>query len=422
MRLKSGENLAESDSFMDEPPVDSTYGLQEDTIISFQNYPAINDEDSLKSDLINSLRRQGFFINEKGKLDIETQTNDKRREIQVIAKNDILRSRKNFILQQSKLVRKYAVNGTGINPSKISLEIRQVISGTEDELLFRWWNLTWWSMPYQRPYGRQMRFIIWDTFHQAPFGIISLQSPILRQAVRDKYLKIPKADLDYWVNRSMYAQRVGALPPYNELLGGKMVALSLVCNEIKDAYRLKYKDCKTIMKSRHIESDLLFITTTSAFGKSSLYNRLKIKNDSIAQKLGSTEGYGSFQITENLYKRILAYLENKGENIVRGYGGGPSKKLKLIQLACRNLDIIDYSYHGIKREYYLFPLVFNLEKVIQNQEQPKWKNHEFTNLVAYWKDRWFTKRAENVNIYNNFNFDDYIDNVHKLINEGGTND
>jgi hypothetical protein len=55
-----------------------------------------------------------------------------------------------------------------------------------------------------------MRFIIWDKTHDAPFGLISLQSPILKQAVRDRNLGIPNEELDYWVNRSMYAQRVGA--------------------------------------------------------------------------------------------------------------------------------------------------------------------------------------------------------------------
>jgi hypothetical protein len=111
-------------------------------------------------------------------------------------------------------------------------------------------------MSYQRPYGRQIRFIIWDTYHKAPFGLISLQSPILKQSVRDTYLGIPRDNLDYWVNRPMSAQRVGALPPYNELLGGKMAALTLVCNEIRAAYKIKYENCHTLMLGRTLDSDL----------------------------------------------------------------------------------------------------------------------------------------------------------------------
>jgi hypothetical protein len=403
------------DCFLDVP-------IRSDRTISFYDYQNSNEEDLLKIDLHDSLYRQGFFINEKEKLDIEMQNKENYKKVQLFAKNEILKNKCNFIFKYSHLVKKYAVNGKKINPLKINLQLRQILPDTEDELLFRWWNLSWWSMPYQRPYGRQMRFILWDTYHQAPLGLISLQSPVLKQAIRDKHLEIPKDSLDYWVNRSMSAQRVGALPPYNELLGGKLVAITLACNEIRTAYKNKYENYNTLMRGRTLDSDLLFITTSSAFGKSSLYNRLKINSDCIAEKLGYTEGYGSFQIPESLYQRILTYLRKKGEDITRGYGGGPSKKLKLIQLACRKLGILDYSHHGIKREYYLFPFAFNTKAIIKGQELPKWKNYEFNNLVDYWKNRWLNKRIQNSDRYKEFNIDDYIDNLHIMINGGKAND
>ena len=78
-----------------------------------------------------------------------------------------------------------------------------------------------------------MRFIIWDKSHDAPFGLIGLSSPPLRMSTRDKYLGISNDQIYYWINMSLNGQRIGALPPYNELLGGKMVALSLTSNEIR---------------------------------------------------------------------------------------------------------------------------------------------------------------------------------------------
>jgi hypothetical protein len=393
-----------------------------DRTISFYKYQDFDEENLLKNDLHDSLYRHGFFVNTEKKLDIEIQNKENYKKVQLFAKNEILKNKYDFMIKYSQLAKKYAVNGKNINPLKINPQLRQVLPNTEDELLFRWWNLSWWSMPYQRPYGRQMRFILWDTYHQAPLGLISLQSPILKQAIRDKYLEIPKDNLDYWVNRSMSAQRVGALPPYNELLGGKLVAITLVCNEIREAYKNKYENCNTLMLGRALDSDLLFVTTSSAFGKSSLYNRLKINNDYVAEKLGYTEGYGSFQISETLYQRILVYLKRRGEDITRGYGGGPSKKLKLIQLACRKLGIIDYSHHGIKREYYLFSFVSNLKAIIKDQEPPRWKNYEFANLIDYWKNRWLNKRMQNSDRYREFDIDDYINNFRMLIKGGKAND
>ena len=348
-----------------------------DNIIYFQkNKNNIENDklETLRNDLKSTLFEQGFIKNE-----------DDIRNIQIAAKIKLLNENPYPIKHFLKSVKKHAINGNNIEPNKIKLEIRQVESGSEDEAIFRWWNSTWWSMPYQRPYGRQMRFIIWDTGHNAPFGLISLQSPILKQAVRDKYLQIPKAELDYWVNRSMYAQRLGALPPYNYLIGGKLVALSLVSNEIKKAYYEKYRDKATLMNNRNIEPELLFITTSSAFGKSSLYNKLKYNDLYIAERLGFTEGYGSFQIPNELYNRLIEYLNSIGENTVRGYGGGPSKKLKLIGLACKRLGLANYSYHGIKREYFLFSLVDNLKQVISKEEKAIYKNYSFYELFEYWK-------------------------------------
>jgi uncharacterized protein YqgQ len=368
-------------------------------------------EDSLRYDLQESLKRQGFIVNENDKLTISTNTKKEIRNIQIVAKNEIATQKKQFIIDNTKLALKYTINGKDINLKKIKLEIKPVLSKSSDEILFRWWNLTWWSMPYQRPYGRQMRFIIWDTTHNAPFGLISLQSPILKQAVRDKSLGIPNEKLDYWVNRSMFAQRTGALPPYNYLLGGKMVALSLISNEIKNAYQEKYLNKKTIIAERSIEPELLFITTSSAFGRSSIYNRLKYHDEIVAERLGYTEGFGSFQISDNLYERLIIYLNAIGENVKRGYGNGPSRKLKLIGLACRKLGLADYSYHGIKREYFLFSYVKNLKQVISEQENAIAKNYTFDELFDYWKGRWMENRAISTTQWYNFNMNTYITDV-----------
>ena len=91
----------------------------------------------------------------------------------------------------------------------------------------------WWSMPYQPSYGRRMRYMLWDAYHDAPFGMFLLQSLLLRMRARDEYLGIAGGDADVWANQSMSAQRVGALPPYNELLGGKMAALAMTSDEVR---------------------------------------------------------------------------------------------------------------------------------------------------------------------------------------------
>ncbi|BAU23106.1 hypothetical protein THC_0714 [Caldimicrobium thiodismutans] len=373
------------------------------------------DSQELKNKIIQALEEQGFKINPHLRLSEVNKVIY--RQVQQKAKFEQILKHKKFLINSIKKVTNYCRNGSEIIPGEISLELREVKSGSIEEILFKWWNLIWWSIPFQRSYGRQMRFLMWDTTHDMPFGLICLQSPVLKMSVRDNYLGISKDELDIWVNKSLNAQRVGALPPYNELLGGKMVALALTCNEIREAYKKKYENSITILKGRKLEPELLFITTTSAFGKSSLYNRLKYNDEIVAKSLGYTRGSGTFHIPEKLYQELVKFLSLKGINTTRGFGNGPSKKLKLISLALKYLGLSKFEYHGIKREFYLFPLVKNLKEVISKKEEPIWYDRPFEKLVDFWKERWALPRAKRVQKWKNFDKNKFFYEVERLLME-----
>jgi len=369
----------------------------------------------LRKKIISVLEEQGFKINpcvrpsgsSKGTL----------RQIQKKARLEQISYHKKFLEEYFDLAKTYCRDGKDITSEDIELELREVKLNSFEEILFRWWNFIWWSIPYQRSYGRQMRFMLWDKTHDASFGLISLQSPVLKMSIRDNSLGIPKDELDIWVNRSMNAQRVGALPPYNKLLGGKMVALALASNEIRETYREKYKDYISIIKGRKLKPDLLFITTTSAFGKSSLYNRLKYNGKTVAECLGYTQGSGTFHIPEELYMELLDFLKDKGIDVNRGYGHGPSRKLKLISLSLKYLGLSKFEYHGIKREFYLFPLVRNLRDVIQQRRKPISFDYPFNRLVDYWKERWAIPRSERISEWKDFKSNKFFKKTEKMLKE-----
>jgi hypothetical protein len=372
----------------------------------------ITSELLLKEKIIKALSEVGFEIGSD--LNIK---DDKSvyREIQLKAKQTSLKVSKKFIVRNLELVKKYCRNGSEINPEGISLELREVKSGSLEETLFKWWNLVWWSMPYQHPYGRQMRFLLWDTTHNAPFGLIYLQSPILNISVLIKYLELEKDEIDTWLNRSMYAQRIGALPPYNDLLGGKMVALAVSSNEVREAYCNKYRNRVTIIRKRELPPDLLFITTTSAFGRSSIYNRLKYNGEEVAISLGYTSGYGTFHIPDSLYEEIIEFLKSRGINARRGLGSGTSRKLRLISRALSILGIPDFTRHGIQREVFIFPLVRNLKEVIHSGEEPIWIDRPFNNLVEFWKERWAIPRAKRIPRWKEFDCNKFFREVEKTL-------
>jgi hypothetical protein len=367
----------------------------------------------LRRRIFRVLKQQGFKINPHIRPAVNSK--DAYRKIQRMARLEQISLHKKFLTEFLSKAAEYCEDGYNIIPENISLELRLVEPETREDKLFRWWNFVWWSIPYQHPYGRQMKFMLWDKGHDLPFGLILLQSPVLRMSVRDNYLKIPIDEIDIWVNKSMSAQRVGALPPYNDLLGGKMVALSMTCNEIREAYRRKYNGVITLMEKRRIDPDLLFITTTSAFGKSSIYDRLRYKREPVAQRLGYTQGVGSFHVPQVLYEEIVQFLKHKGANVAREYGNGPSRKIRLMEEAFDRLRLSDFTYHGIRREFYLFPLVRNLENVIHQAEAPDWIDRPFTDLVEYWRERWAYPRSQNLPRWKDFSSSKFISSVKRML-------
>ena len=367
----------------------------------------------LKSKIIAALKDYGFKINPH--LRPAGQSKYTLKRMQRKARLEQIALHADFLQQHWNLVKSYCRDGKDIIPERIELELREVAPESFEEILFRWWNFVWWSMPYQHPYGRQMRFLLWDKYHNCPFGLISLQSPVLKMSVRDKALDIPTDELDVWVNKSMHAQRVGALPPYNELLGGKMVALSLTANEIRNRYKKKYSDRISLLRERVLKPELLFITTTSAFGKSSIYNRLKYNGEAVAECLGYTQGTGSFHIPENLYEELLTFLKQRGVNVAREYGNGPSRKLKLLTLGLSRLGLPSFECHGIKREFYLFPLAKNLKNAIHHGKRAILFNRPFEELVTYWKERWAIPRAERMSNWCDFQRDKFFEKTKKML-------
>ena len=251
------------------------------------------------------------------------------KKVQLNAKRLQTKSYREFLSGFAKSAKEYSADGRDIDPREISLELREVKPGTFEARLFRWRNLVWWSMPYQKAYGRQMRFFLWDVSYGLPFGLFILQSPPLRLAARDECLRLERDRLDYWANMSMSAQRVGALPPYNDLIGGKMSTLAMMSNEVRRAYHKKYEGRATLMEERALKPDLLFVTTSSAFGKSSMYDRLRYRGGDAALYMGEMKGNGTFHMSEYMIGWMYAMLQRHGVDTSTSFGHGPSRKLKL---------------------------------------------------------------------------------------------
>jgi len=368
---------------------------------------------SLKNNISRLLKKQGYSIKPEGVFILKNNEHEGKRKVHELAKAERANKSELFLLGKIPLVQKYLIDGKDLDVSKIDPEIIEIKSGSQEDDLFRWWNIVWWSLPNEHAYGRQMRFIIWDKYHNAPIGLIGLQSPILSWGARDKYLGIKPKERDFWINQSLSAQRIGALPPYNDIRGGKLIASLMTSEIIRKKFQTKYKSQKTLLLKRVLPSNLLFITTTGAFGKSSIYNRLKFNGEVVAKFIGYTQGSGTFHISNALYEDLVVYLKKRGFDIERGYGNGPSRKLRLIDQALQLLGFTNGVTHGIKRAVYLFPMVENLKEVIQSNKKPIWYHRNTAEITQFWKERWAMPHAQKSKNYQDFSKNDFINQTRK---------
>ena len=298
-------------------------------------------------------------------------------------------------------LRPYFADGRDINPEAIRPVLVEATTPWQHEL-FRLARLTW-SLPYSKGYGRRLRFLILDEGNRNPegqpylMGILALQSPPLSFPPRDRRFRYPPGRKTELVNQTMDIHTLGALPPYSYLLGGKLVALAAASNEVREAYRRKYEGRRTEIEGRVLPAHLVALTTTSAFGRSSLYNRLKYNGEPIAISIGYTEGYGAFHL-EPLYPLFREYLEAQGISTRGGYNVGPRIKWQTCVRALERLGLSGALLkHTIRREVFLFPLIHNLDDYMEGRtDEPEYKDLPFADLGAYWRERWLLPRVARV--------------------------
>ena len=377
-------------------------------------------EASLRRRILSHVRRCGFVVGEDGSLRLPrgVETGAAYRRVQRAAKLEQVARRAGDMLRgraYEDAVR-HCPDGSSIDPARIDLEIRMLPRGAHgrEADLFRWWNRAWWSMPWQASYGRRLRYFLWDRHHDAPFGLVVLQSPLLRMAARDMHAGIGAAGADLHANMSMSAQRVGALPPYNMLIGGKMAALTLACNEVRAEYAARYGETRTVMAGRTIDPHLLFVSTTAAFGRSSMYDRLTYRGWPACTMVGWTRGGGTFHLPDDAVRGLYGVLERRrGARATATYGNGPSAKMRLCREALSMLGLGGLQVHGLKRAVYLFEAASNVRDIVRGGADPVWHDRPLASAAEWWAERWCRGRARRRDDWKRFKAGAFFDGVRR---------
>ena len=324
-------------------------------------------EARLKKKVREHLQSLGFTKSDAGALQAPGNTKEVIRTLHSAQRAERLAANQNFITLKSSKLLKFFASGKDVIPDKISPVLERVSSGTWQGDLFRLAALTW-SVPVSNGFGRRLRYLVWDESNGKLIGLIAIGDPVFNLAVRDRLIGWSTEDRSSRLVNVMDAYVLGALPPYNFLLGGKLVACLLRSRELYDDFARVYGNSVGVISQKKKRARLLAITTTSSMGRSSVYNRLKLDGIQYMEPIGYTGGWGHFHIPDSLFIELRDYLRDMDHRYAdhHMFGNGPNWRLRTMKAALNALGFRDdMMKHGIQREVFISQLADNATNILQ---------------------------------------------------------
>jgi Domain of unknown function (DUF4338) len=355
-------------------------------------------EATLKRKIRRHLHELGFEKSDDGILRANGSGKDVIRALHRSQREDRLEASGGFIASRASKLLKHFASGTDVDPSRISPVLERISAETWQGDLFRLASLTW-SVPVSNGFGRRLRYPVWDEQNDKLIGLIAIGDPVFNLAVRDKLIGWDVHDRGARLVSIMDAYVLGALPPYNALLGGKMIACLVRSRDIYDNFARAYGATAGIISKQEKKARLLAVTTSSSMGRSSVYNRLKLGDLQYLKPIGYTGGWGHFHIPDGLFAELRNYLREIGHPYadLHGYGQGPNWRLRTTRTALEALGFNDDMLrHGIKREVFLCELAINAVKLLRSGKgRPDLSSLLSAREVAQLAvERWMLPRAE----------------------------
>jgi Druantia protein DruA len=349
----------------------------------------------LRESIIQSLRAQGFRVRNGAILPPKKLSKEKIRELHETAVEHRVECAKEGIFRKESELLQHIASGNEIVPTKICPRLVEVLHDSDEELLFRYASLHW-SIPVSSGYGRRLRFLVVDDHNGKLIGLIGLGDPVYSLGPRDEWVGWTLSDRKKRLSNVMDAFVLGAVPPYSFLLCGKLVAMLAASDTVRHAFKRKYGGARSVIRRKVHDGRLALITTTSALGRSSVYNRLRLGERPLYKSVGFTKGSGEFHFSNGLYGALTQFAEENCEPTAKQgrWGTGFRNRREVIKKCLPVLGLSsDWVYHGIEREVFVIPLARNTPEFLRGQHSRlMWYHQSETHIFEYFRDRWMLPR------------------------------
>jgi hypothetical protein len=354
-------------------------------------------EASLRRRIRQHLRSLGFTKDAKGLLVPPALDKEGYRDLHKPQRRERIELESKFVKEKRSRLLDYFAEGHEIDIAKLSVRIELIDQQCWQSDLFRFACLLW-SVPVSYGFGRRMRYLVWDDYSGKLMGLFALGDPVFNLRARDAWIGWTSKDRSDRLVHLLDGYVIGAVPPFNRLLGGKLIASLMRTKEVVEDFRRRYGNTKGIISGKAKNASLVAITTTSALGKSAVYNRLRLNGLPYLTPLGFTSGFGHFHFPQTLFEEMREYLRAKKHGYAsnHGYGEGPNWRLRTIRqtLTLLGLDP-ELVRHGLFREVFVSCLADNALEILRGKrKRPKYESllsaAEVTQLAL---DRWIRPRA-----------------------------
>lgn len=329
------------------------------------------DEARLKRKVRAHFKRLGFLKAADGTLLPPNLDKQSYRDMHAHQRDSRLDANRVWIADRAGELIQHFASGADLDVARIRPRIEVVRSGTWQSNLFRFASY-YWRIPISEGYGRRLRFLVWDDHHKKLIGLFALGDAVFNLRARDEFIGWDHHRRVEALVNLMDAYALGAVPPYNMLLGGKLIASLIRTQDVVDTFQAKYHDSVGVISGQSKHARLVAVTTTSALGRSSLYNRLRIGGQSVFDSIGSTSGWGHFHISDELFDDLRDYLRSKGDAYAdsHNYGQGPNYRLRSIRKALGLLGLNpDMARHGLTREVFFCSFAGNALQFLRGEHK-----------------------------------------------------
>lgn len=336
--------------------------------------------EDLRRRIITNLESQGFITDGKRLHHpaIDAGDKDAIRKMQSQACQYLIDKLKSSLYyRETEILDRFAV-GRDIVPERITPRLVYAQKDTLEDDIVKYIRLST-AVPSEVQRGRQHCFVVEDTQNDKVIGALVIGTTLILQGDRDAWIGWTQDQRRKHMRHIAEGWTLVSIPPYSQLMGGKLMALLSVTNEARDDYCETYND------------QLALMTTSSAFGRSSVYNRLKYRDEQTFIRVGWTKGCGRFHFDNG------DLLDCMRQFVIDNHPKPPLQDRLFLISTCLGLLGLpsEWIYHGIRREMFVMPMARNTRAWLcdKTTDALDYIDRPMSDVVGWWKERWMLKRA-----------------------------